>query len=156
MQRGQGIIVQNVRVQSSSIQGQGLFATATIKAGSAVVEYTGEKISKAESLRRCQELNYYIFALDDDHDIDGNVEWNPARFINHSCEPNCEAELVDGRVWIVARRDIPAGEELTYNYGYDLEDYREHPCRCGAPSCVGYIVDEEFFTMVRRAAARDS
>ena len=73
-----------------------------------------------------------------------------ARFVNHSCEPNCEAELSDGQVWIIAGRDIAAGEEVTYNYGYDLVDYREHPCRCGAASCVGYIVAEEFFPSLRR------
>jgi hypothetical protein len=78
------------------------------------------------------------------------VDWNPARFLNHSCAPNCEAQFADGRIWLVAIRDIRAGEELTFNYGYDLTDYREHPCRCGAVSCVGYIVAEEFFEHVRR------
>jgi len=75
--------------------------------------------------------NEYIFTLDDEHDLDGNVPWNPARLLNHSCAPNCEAELDEGRIWIIALRDIRAGEELTFNYGYDLENYREHPCRCG-------------------------
>ena len=78
------------------------------------------------------------------------MESNPARFLNHSCAPNCEAELDDGRIWIVAKRDIKAGEELTFNYGYDLEDYRDHPCRCGVPECAGHIVVEEFFDHVRK------
>jgi SET domain-containing protein len=64
--------------------------------------------------------------------------------------PNCEAELDEGRIWIIALRHIRAGEELTFNYGYDLENYREHPCRCGAAECVGYIVAEEFLEHVRR------
>jgi hypothetical protein len=81
--------------------------------------------------------------------LDGNVPWNPARFLNHSCDPNCEAEPDGGRVWIVARRGIRAGEEITFNYGYDLQDYREHPCRCGAADCVGYIVAAEFFEHVK-------
>ena len=85
-----------------------------------------------------------FFDLDETTDLDGNVEHNPARFINHSCSPNCEAQSEEDRIWIVALRDIKAGEELGFNYGYDLEDYLEHPCRCGAKNCVGYIVAEEF------------
>lgn len=115
-----------------------------------MIEYVGETITKAESLARCEQNNEYIFALSDEEDLDGNVTWNPARFLNHSCAPNCEALLEDGRIWIVALRDIKAGEELTFNYGYDLTDYKEHPCHCGAADCVGYIVAEEFFSMIRR------
>jgi SET domain-containing protein len=133
----------------SAIHGIGGFAKADIAAGMRVIEYVGEKITKAESLRRCESANEYIFSLDDTHDLDGNVPWNPARFLNHSCDPNCEAEPDGGRVWIVARRGIRAGEEITFNYGYDLEDYREHPCRCGAADCIGYIMAEEFFEHVR-------
>lgn len=114
------------------------------------MEYIGERISKQESLRRCEVNNEYIFALDDRFDLDGDIPENPARYLNHSCAPNCDAELRQGRIWIVARRDVRAGEELTFNYGFDLIDYREHPCRCGAPDCVGYIVAEEFFEHVRK------
>lgn len=135
--------------RSSAIHGTGAFARTTIPAGTRVIEYVGEIISKAESLKRCEEDNQYIFTLDDERDLDGNVPWNPARFINHSCEPNCEAELADGRIFIIARRDISPGEEATFNYGYDLEDYKKYPCKCGAPRCVGYIVAEEFFDHVR-------
>ena len=135
--------------RSSVIHGTGGYARRDIASGTRVIEYVGEKITKVESLRRCEQDNQYIFTLDDEFDLDGNVSWNPARFINHSCAPNCEAELDGGRIWILALRDIKAGEELTFNYGYDLEDYREHPCRCGAAECVGYIVAEEFFAHVR-------
>jgi SET domain-containing protein len=136
-------------IRTSGIQGRGGFAVQAIVAGTRVAEYVGERIGKAESLRRCEANNEYIFQLDDAVDLDGNVPWNPARFVNHSCAPNCEAQLVDGRVWLVALRDIAAGEELTFNYGYDLTDYKEHPCHCGAPECVGYIVAEEFFSLLR-------
>ena len=139
--------------RSSAIHGTGCFARRNIASVTRVIEYIGEKITKAESLRRCEQNNQYIFALDDEFDLDGNVPWNPARFINHSCAPNCKAELDDEHVWIVALRDIKAGEELTYNYNYDLEGYRDHPCRCGVPLCVGYIVAEEFFDHVRRQNA---
>jgi len=129
----------------SAIQGTGAFARGPIPRGRRVIEYVGEKITKAESLRRCEQENYFIFNLGDEFDLDGDVGWNPAKFINHSCAPNCEAELCDGRIWIVALRRIKAGEEIVFNYSYDLEDYKEHPCRCGAADCVGYIVAEEFF-----------
>ena len=133
----------------SAIHGVGGIAKADIAAGTRVIEYVGEKINKTESLRRCESANEYIFSLDDTHDLDGNVPWNLARFLNHSCGPNCEAEPDGGRIWIVARRGIRAGEEITFNYGYDLDDYREHPCRCGAADCAGYIVAEEFFEHVK-------
>ncbi|MGB8370821.1 MAG: SET domain-containing protein-lysine N-methyltransferase [Verrucomicrobiia bacterium] len=139
-----------VCLRPSAIHGAGGFAKADIAAGTRVIEYVGEKITKTESLRRCESANAYIFSLDDAHDLDGNVPWNPARFLNHSCDPNCEAEPDGGRVWIVARRGIRAGEEITFNYGYDLDDYRDHPCRCGATGCAGYIVATGFFEYVKR------
>lgn len=146
------IIVGNgfVLLKQSAIEGTGGFAAKFIPTGTRVIEYVGEKISKEESLRRCELNNRYIFDVDEACDLDGNVEWNPARFLNHSCDPNCETEVEDGQVWIVARRDIQPGEELTFDYCYDLEDYREHPCRCGSQNCVGYIVAEQFFDHIRQ------
>ena len=137
----------------STIHGTGGYARKAITIGTRVIEYVGEKITKAEANVRCEANNEYIFTLDDEFDLDGNVSWNPARFINHSCAPNCEAEVAAGRILIIAWRDIASGEELTFNYGYDLEDYREHPCRCGATECPGFIVAEEFFDQVRRQNA---
>jgi SET domain-containing protein len=139
-----------VDFRGSAIDRVGGFARTDIPGSAQIIEYVGEKITKSESLRRCEANNEYIFTLDDELDLDGNVPWNPARLLNHSCAPNCEAELDEGRVWIVALRDIRAGEELTFNYGYDLENYREHLCRCGAAECVGFIVAEEFFEHVRK------
>ena len=132
-------------IATSPIQGRGGFAAADIPRGTRVAGYVGQRITKLESLALCEENNPYIFALDDEFDLNGDVEYNPARFFNHCCDPNCEAEIAEGRIWIIARRDIKAGEEITFNYGYDLESYREYPCQCGAPSCVGYIIAEEFF-----------
>jgi SET domain-containing protein len=137
-------------IKPSGIHGTGAFARRSIPLGTRVIEYVGERITKAESLKRCEGNNEYIFALNDAEDLDGNVSWNPARFINHSCSPNCEAELVDSHIYIVACRDIEAGREVTFNYGYDLTEYKEYPCRCGSPECVGYIVAEEFFEHVRK------
>lgn len=142
-----------IEFRVSGIHGMGGYARQRIPEGTEVIEYVGERISKAESLRRCEMNNPFIFGIDETHDLDGNVEWNLARFLNHSCEPNCEAIEDEGRIWIVARRDIGPGEELTFNYGYSLDDFREHPCRCGAPGCVGFMVAEEYFETVRRRTA---
>jgi SET domain-containing protein len=139
-----------LKLARSPIHGLGAFACRNIPAGTCVIEYLGERISKAESLQRCQRGNTFILALDDQFDLDGGVESNPARFLNHSCSPNCEARWLDQGIWIVATRDIRAGEEGTFDYGYDLEDYRDHPCHCGAPDCLGYIVASEFASHLRQ------
>lgn len=171
-------INDSLEVRASALHGRGVFARARIPSGTRLLEYTGEHISKEESLRRCLAGNVFIIGLDDEWDIDGAVGENPARFVNHSCEPNCEAVIEEdialevedetpanagqlrptgiasqSRIFIEAIREIAPGEELTFNYGYDLADYREHPCRCGAPSCVGYMVAEEFFPKLRRKEA---
>jgi hypothetical protein len=134
----------------SCIHGVGGFAAKTIPARTRIIEYVGDRINKRESLRRCAAGNEYIFSLNDVEDLDGNVSWNPARLLNHSCAPNCEVEIADGRIWVVSLREIAAGEELTFNYGYDLEDYRKYPCACGAEACVGYIVAQEFFEHLQK------
>ena len=139
-----------IHIAASPIHGRGGFASARLAAGTRVIEYVGERITKAESARRCEAENWFIFGLDAEFDLDGNVEWNAARFLNHSCEPNCEAVFEEGRVWIVALREIESGEEVTFNYGYDLENYREHRCHCGARSCAGYIVAAELLPHLRR------
>jgi uncharacterized protein len=136
-------------LRQSPIQGTGAFAAKPIPRGTRVIEYRGERIDKTVSIRRCEAGNEFIFSLNDSCDLDGNVDWNPARFLNHACSPNAEAEVSGERIWIVAAREIPAGEEVTFNYGFDLEHYREYPCRCGSPGCVGFIVAEEFFEHVR-------
>lgn len=138
-----------IQFRHSRIHGTGGYARKAIPAGTRVIEYVGEHVTKAESLVQCEADNVYIFTLDDEFDLNGNVDWNPARFLNHGCAPNCETELDEGRVWVLALRDIQSGEELTFNYGYGLEEYADNPCRCGAPACVGFIVAEEFFDQVR-------
>jgi uncharacterized protein len=138
-------------LKDSSIHGRGGFAKVNIVRGCKVIEYVGDRITKKESLQRCEANNPYIFNLSPEQDLDGNVPWNPARFLNHSCAPNCDAEVDEGHIWILARRHILAGEELTFNYGYDLEDYKNYPCHCGASNCVGFIVAEEFFEHVTKA-----
>ncbi len=145
-------ITQNdlFEVRASTIHGTGVFARSDIAEGTKVVEYVGERLEREESLRRREDGNFFIFTVTDDFDIDGAVDWNPARFINHSCAPNCEAQEEDEHIWVIAFRDIKAGEELSFNYGYELEDYEDHVCRCGAPNCLGFMVAEEYFNDVRR------
>lgn len=136
--------------RDSPIHGRGGFARRLIPEGTQIIEYVGRRISKDESARLCEEENHYIFNLGDDFDLDGDVEWNPARLINHSCDPNCHAEQDGDRIFIFAQRDIRPGEELSFNYGYELENYRDHPCRCSTARCVGYIVAEEYHDLVRQ------
>ncbi len=152
---------RKVQLARSGVHGFGLFARGPIAAGERVIEYVGERITKGEAWRREQKRLarlaagrdgcVYIFELNQRHDIDGGVRWNLARRMNHSCEPNCEVEVIRGRIWIVARRAIAAGEELGYDYGFDYTDWREHPCRCGAPACPGFIVKAAQRWRVRRA-----
>lgn len=136
--------------KNSPIHGMGGFARADIPPETRILEYLGKKIDKQESLRQCELENPGIFCLDEQFDLDGNVDWNPARFLNHGCSPNAEARAMDGSIWIVALRHILAGEEITFNYNYDFQDYRKHPCCCGSPDCCGYIVAEEFFPEIRK------
>lgn len=139
--------------RSSGIHGTGAFSKAHIPAGTELIEYLGERIDKAESLRRCLRQNEYIFTLDDESDLDGDVHWNPARLINHSCDPNCDALNEEGHIRIRTIRPIAPEEEVTFNYGFDLEGYREHPCRCGSPRCVGFMVAEEYHEELRKKNA---
>lgn len=135
----------------SPIHGTGSFARHDLVAGTWVVEYVGERISVPTSIERCRQGNESIFRLNAECHLDGNVDWNPARFINHSCAPNCQAEFIEGRIWLVALKSIRAGDEITFDYGYDLEDFRSHPCHCGARECCRFIVSEEFRDFVREA-----
>jgi SET domain-containing protein len=140
-------------VKRSSIHNRGIFAKHDIPYDSPIIEYVGEKITKAESRRRGDALMekskktgcaaVYVFTLNKRYDIDGGKGRNPARYINHSCDPNCEAYIIRGRIWIYSLREIKAGEELTYNYGFDADTWDDHPCRCGSKRCIGYIVEEK-------------
>ncbi len=141
-----------------------MFAARPLRKGQRVCEYIGEKISKEESERRGLALMeeagrsggaaVYIFTLDEEWDLDGGTPENDARLINHSCSPNCDAWDYDGRLFIEARHAIKAGEELSFNYGFDIETWEDHPCRCGAPNCVGYILGEEHWPELRRRLAK--
>ena len=140
----------HVWIGTSRIAGKGLFAGQAIKKDTIITRYCGTKISKTQSARALAQGNAYICSLNNRYDIDGNTLQNTARYINHSCEPNCVLQTTGRAIWVVALRDIEAGEELThrYNYEYDPARYTEFPCYCGAHNCVGYIVDARYWDLI--------
>lgn len=139
-------------IRKSRIHSSGCFTTEAIKKGAFIVEYTGERITVAEADRRYDGKDYtYLFGLQNGKEvIDGN---GLAAFINHSCDGNCETEEVDEHVWIVAARNIKAGEELTYDYNlYDGDGHA--PCRCGSQDCRGTMYEEKRPVRRRKPAAK--
>ena len=136
------------KVKKSNIDrnGRGLYATKDIKAGTRIIDYVGKIITKKqteESEKFDNSKPIYLFDLNSRYDLDGNVSWNTARLINHSCLNNCDYEGKGLKLWVNANRDIKMGEELTCNYGFSYDsDYKQFPCKCGSKNCVGYIVRE--------------
>ena len=136
------------RVKKSNIDknGRGLYATKDIKTGTRIIDYVGKIITKKqteESEKFDNSKPIYLFDLNSRYDLDGNVSWNTARLINHSCLNNCDYEGKGLKLWVNANRDIKMGEELTCNYGFSYDsDYKQFPCKCGSKNCVGYIVRE--------------
>ncbi|HZR27609.1 MAG TPA: SET domain-containing protein-lysine N-methyltransferase [Terriglobales bacterium] len=130
-------------LRSSDIHAVGCYTTTSIPARTLVVEYTGERISPEQADDRYEHRDVtYLFGMEDGKTvIDG---YGMAAFINHSCGPNCETDEIDGRVWIIAMRDIAPGEELTYDYNlYDGEEDDPAPCFCGAKNCRGSMYSPE-------------
>ncbi len=159
--RGQS---DSCEVRGSVIHGRGVYATCDIAAEELIIEYVGELIDKEEGARRgakqqeCSaksgDAAVYIFNLSKKWDLDGNVPWNTARLINHSCEPNCEAWSKGKKIFIHALRDIKQGEELSFDYGFDVECYLDHPCLCGSKSCVGHIVSRHQWDILDQKLGR--
>lgn len=138
-------------VRKSRIQGKGGFAIRTIPAGTRIVEYVGQKITPELASERydddsMESHHTFLFTLDEDTVVDAGVRGNSARFINHSCAPNCEAVIEDGHIYIYAIDDIPRGAELHYDYQLEREGrYRRawdrlYACRCGAAECRGTML----------------
>ena len=140
-------------VRSSFIHAAGCYTTTPIPKGTRVVEYTGPIIDKVEADRRYENKPItYLFGIGDGSKvIDGH---GIAMFINHSCDANCETEEIDGRVWIMAIRDIAAGEELCYDYCLYDGDEEEAPCNCGANSCRGSMYSVEELRRRKRLALK--
>src|SRR5215472_2202208 len=123
----------------SAIDGSGCFAATAFQQNQPVAEFIGEKISRAEgAARRRGRRRYAICALDEDWEIDAGVGGNYTRYLNHSCDPNCEARIEAGHIMIYARRPILAGEEITVDYETSYHSNRKR-CHCGAANCRGTI-----------------
>ena len=142
---------RRIQVRRSGVHGKGVFALQDIAEGDMVAEYVGEVISWDEAQDRhphdpAQPNHTFYFHVDADRVIDANFGGNASRWINHACEPNCETDEREGRIFIMALRDIAQGEELNYDYGLMLEERytpklkAEYPCWCGAPSCRGTLL----------------
>jgi len=149
--------------KKSSLHGSGLFAATDIKKGEQVIEYIGDKVTKKEGDKRADKQikkaqknkssgMVYIFELNKKYDIDGGIARNYARFINHSCVPNCEVEIINNHIWISSIKRIKKNTELLYNYGYPFDsDFDEHICKCGTKKCVGYILSDVDWPKLKKA-----
>jgi hypothetical protein len=136
-------------VRRSGIHGKGVFAAASIPKGTRIIEYKGVRMSEDaadEKYGDDESPHTFLFLLDDKTVIDANRRGNSARWINHSCDPNCETNEEDGRLFIDAMRDIRRGEELTYDYKLIVEERytpalkRLYACGCGSRNCRGTIL----------------
>jgi len=153
------------RVRRSGIHGKGVYATRHIPKGTRIVEYLGERISHKDADDRYaakgqDDGHTFLFVVSRRVVIDAGVDGNDARFINHSCAPNCDTVIEDERVFIEALRDIEPGEELGYEYGLtwettdDADELANYSCRCGAPKCRGTMLAEEPLDRKRRKHAK--
>lgn len=142
---------RRIQTRRSGVHGKGVYAVADLAEGETLIEYVGEIIGWAEALRRHphdpKDPNHtFYFHIDEEHVIDANVGGNSSRWINHSCKPNCEAEIDEGRVFIRTKKNIEAGQELFYDYGlvidepYTPELLKQYPCWCGAKKCRGTLL----------------
>ena len=142
---------RRIQVRRSSVHGKGVYALQDIAAGDRLIEYLGEIITWEEAQARhphdpANPNHTFYFHIDESRVIDALYGGNSSRWINHACEPNCEADEQDGRIFIKALRDIAAGEELNYDYGLIIDERytkklkAEYPCWCGAANCRGTLL----------------
>ncbi|MBC7990428.1 MAG: SET domain-containing protein-lysine N-methyltransferase [Luteimonas sp.] len=149
---------KKIAARQSEIHGNGVFATETIDKGERIVRYKGTLRTHDEVDEEYGEVDEdghtFLFTLNDDYVVDANVGGNVARWINHSCKPNCEAVIEENdkgkrhkdKVFIEAIRTIKPGEELTYNYGITLDEAHTAKlkklwaCKCGAKNCTGTML----------------
>src|SRR5256885_4584072 len=142
---------RRIQVRRSGVHGKGVFAVAPIPKGAVIIEYKGEVISWPEALRRhphdpTDPNHTFYFHIDDKNVIDAKYGGNAARWINHACAPNCEADEVDGRIFIKALRTLKPGQELFYVYGLIIDERytpklkKQYECRCGSKACRGTML----------------
>ena len=142
---------RRIQVRNSGVHGRGVYALARLFAGDVLIEYTGERISWDEAMDRhphdpAQPNHTFYFHIEDGNVIDALHGGNSSRWINHACDPNCEADEENGRVFIKALRDIFPGEELFYDYGLTIDERytaklkKEFACHCGSADCRGTML----------------
>ena len=152
-------------IRRSGVHGKGAFALKDIRKGTRLVEYVGENITPAESDRRYDDTKVkdhhtFLFSVDSRKVIDATYGGNDSRFINHSCDPNCDAVIENRRVYIEANRTIRKGEELAYDYNYERTprttkaDEKLYKCLCGSPNCRGTIVSAKVTLPRKKTKAR--
>jgi SET domain-containing protein len=144
--------------KKSGINNLGLFAKTDIKKGEKVIEYKGRKFTHKqveEDDRFDNSKAIYLFTLNERYVLDGDTKTNTAKYINHSCDPNCEVDIIKGKIWIIAIKDIKKGDELSYDYGFGYDaDFRQFPCKCGSKNCCGYIVRDDQRWRINRKYAK--
>ncbi|HEX5698648.1 MAG TPA: SET domain-containing protein-lysine N-methyltransferase [Rhodoferax sp.] len=142
---------RRIQVRRSAVHGKGVYAVRDLAAGDTLIEYVGEIITWQEAQARhphdlANPNHTFYFHIDENRVIDALHGGNSSRWINHSCDPNCEADEQGGRIFIKALRDIVCGEELNYDYGLIIEERytkklkAEYPCWCGAATCRGTLL----------------
>ena len=138
-------------VRRSRIHGSGVYSARAIPKGTRIVEYLGDRITHAQADERYEakgqdDGHTFLFVVSNRVVIDAGVDGNEARFINHSCDPNCDAIVEDERIWIETIRDVEQGEELAYDYAFVLKERhtpaakKRFPCRCGSARCRGTML----------------
>jgi len=144
--------------KKSGINNLGLFAKSDINKGEKVIEYKGRKFTHKqveEDDRFDNSKAIYLFTLNERYVLDGDTKTNTAKYINHSCDPNCEVDIINGKIWIIAIKDIKKGDELSYDYGFGYDaDFRQFPCKCGSKNCCGYIVRDDQRWRINRKYAK--
>lgn len=142
---------RRIQTRRSGVHGKGVFALVDLAEGETLIEYVGEVISWPEAQSRhphdpAHPNHTFYFHVDEERVIDALYGGNSSRWINHACAPNCEAEEEKGRVFIKALRNIPAGEELNYDYGLMIDERytaklkAQYPCWCGSTNCRGTLL----------------
>ena len=144
--------------KKSGINNLGLFAKSDINKGEKVIEYKGRKFTHKqveENDRFDNSKAIYLFTLNERYVLDGDTKTNTAKYINHSCDPNCEVDIIKGKIWIIAIKDIKKGDELSYDYGFGYDaDFRQFLCKCGSKNCCGYIVRDDQRWRINRKYAK--
>ena len=155
------------KVKKSKIHGSGVFSTKYIKKNTKIIQYIGEKVTRAEGnirsekrlkkfLNSKEDGSVYIFELNSKFDIDGSPLYNKARYINHSCNPNCEVDIKNNEIWISSIKNIKKGDELSYDYGFefDEDDFMDHKCKCGSRKCIGFVISSDDWNKYKKYLSR--